>query len=245
YIRELKHLCEARGVLLIVDEVQTGLGRTGQFFPCQHYDLQPDILCLAKSLGGGIPIGAVCLGRRVTASGCIVAGMHGSTFGGNPLACAAALTTLDILESERLAERAADLGEYALDRLRAMRSPLIRETRGRGLLLGIELTTRVQPYLEALCERGILALPAGPRVLRLLPPLVITRAQLDHVLATIESVLGCASVVHTQPVNDTGEVLSSEVTLLKDMLCIPSYSGEERVLARFLVEQARALGMEA
>src|SRR5713226_2936865 len=164
YVDGLASLCRERGALLIVDEVQTGFGRTGRLFACNHYDLQPDILCLAKSLAGGIPMGAVCLGPRVTESGRITRGVHGSTFGDNPLACAAALATLDILEQEALPERAADLGEQALERLRALRTPLIREVRGRGLLLGIELSRRVQPYLEALLERGVLALQAGPNV---------------------------------------------------------------------------------
>src|SRR5437660_816615 len=189
YIHGLASLCRERGALLIIDEVQTGFGRTGRLFACNHYDLQPDILCLAKSLAGGIPMGAVCLGPRVTESGRITKGVHGSTFGGNPLACAAALTTLDILEQEALTGRAATLGTYALERLKALRTPLIREVRGRGLLLGIELRQRAQPYLEGLLERGILALPPGPNVMRLLPPLVITEAQLERVRNAIETPL--------------------------------------------------------
>src|SRR5947199_1632025 len=189
YVHGLARLCSERGALLIVDEVQTGFGRTGRFLACNYYDLQPNILCLAKSLGGGIPMGAVCLGPRVMESGRITRGVHGSTFGGNPLACAAALVSLDILEREALPERAAALGSLALDRLRKLQTPLIREVRGRGLLLGIELSRRAQPYLEALFERGILALQAGPNVIRLLPPLVITEAQLARVLAALEEVL--------------------------------------------------------
>src|SRR5579863_8376929 len=191
YVNGLAALCRERGALLIVDEVQTGLGRTGRLFACEHYNLQPDILCIAKSLAGGVPMGAICLGPRVTQSGRISGGMHGSTFGGNPLACAAALTTLDILEREALPERAAALGAFALERLRSLRSPLIREVRGRGLMLGIELHRRAQPYLEALLARGVLALPAGPNVLRLLPPLVITEEQLERALDCVAEVLGC------------------------------------------------------
>ena len=190
YIEGVARLCRERGALLIIDEVQTGFGRTGVLFATERLKVQPDILCLAKSLAGGVPMGAVGLGSRVIGSGRITKGVHGSTFGGNPLACAAALATLDIFEREHLVERAATLGEHAMQRLRAMRSPLMREVRGRGLLIGIELTRRVQPYLETLCERGILALPAGPNVLRLLPPLVITEAQLDHVLNIVEEILG-------------------------------------------------------
>ena len=189
YIHGLVSLCHERGALLIIDEVQTGFGRTGRLFACQHYNLQPDILCLAKSLAGGIPMGAICLGQRVMESGRITRGIHGSSFGGNPLACAAALTTLDILEREALAERADALGQNALQRLRTLHSPLIREVRGKGLLLGIELKRRVQPYLEALSERGVLALQAGSNVIRLLPPLVITEEQLERVLDVVEEVL--------------------------------------------------------
>lgn len=242
YISGLAEICHERGALLIVDEVQTGFGRSGRLFASSHYDLEPDILCLAKSLGGGLPMGAICLGRRVQDTGRITRGVHGSTFGGNPLACAAALATLDILEQEQLPERAAELGAYALERLRQIRSPLIREVRGLGLMLGIELSGKVQPYLEQLGERGILALPAGPRVLRLLPPLVISRTQLARALDTIEEILGgtACELVHDRP-----EEIQPEVALLRNMLSIPSYSGEEHALARYLVEQARNLGLEA
>lgn len=211
YVQELAALCHERGALLIIDEVQTAFGRTGRLFACEHYDLQPDILCLAKSLAGGVPMGAIGLGRRVMESGRIAKGVHGSTFGGNPLACAAALATLDILEQEKLVEQAVALGEYALQRLQAMHSPLIREVRGRGLLIGIELNRRVQPYLEALCERGVLALPAGPNVLRLLPPLVITEEQLKHVLDVIEELLVHQSHAKTQNVPSTGNSLPEEI----------------------------------
>src|SRR5713101_2040542 len=265
YVHGLASLCRGRGALLIVDEVQTGLGRTGRLFACQHYDLQPDILCLAKSLAGGVPMGAVCLGQRVMESGRITRGIHGSSFGGNPLACAAALAALDIIEREALPERAATLGARTLERLRAMRTPLIRAVRGRGLLLGIELNQRAQPYLEALCERGVLALQAGPNVIRLLPPLVITEEQLEWVLNAIEEVLSAqggagrlqAGRPQESPLHyasgtwSTGAESSNqaelrhqnEVAMLQDMLTIPSYSGQERPLAQYLVEQARQMGL--
>ncbi len=189
YIYRVAELCHERGAMLIIDEVQTGFGRTGRLFACEHYNLTPDILCLAKSMAGGIPMGAICLGSRVSESGHIHSGVHGSTFGGNPLACAAALETLAILEREQLPARAAESGAYLLERLQSLHLPLIREVRGLGLMIGIELRTRVQPYLEALLERGILALPAGPNVIRLLPPLVITHAQIDHVVEQMRAVL--------------------------------------------------------
>jgi predicted acetylornithine/succinylornithine family transaminase/N-acetyl-ornithine/N-acetyl-lysine deacetylase len=244
YINGLAELCHERGALLIVDEIQTGFGRTGRLFASQLYGVEPDILCLAKSLGGGIPMGAIALGRRVQESGRIGKGVHGTTFGGNPVACAAALATLDIFEREDLAGRAAELGEFALQRLRAIQSPLIREVRGRGLLLGIELSAKVQPYLERLCERGILALPAGPRVLRLLPPLVITREQLAYVLDVVEEILTGSPVNRAIP-REQSEEIRPEVALLQGMLRVPSYSGEESAVARYLVEQARGLGLEA
>src|SRR5215472_11649797 len=134
YIQGVARLCRESGALLIVDEIQTGFGRTGTLFAFERlkeqYNIQPDILCLAKSLAGGVPMGAVGLGQRVIESGRITKGVHGSTFGGNPLACAAALATLDIFEREHLVERAATLGEHAMQRLCAMHSPLIREVRG-------------------------------------------------------------------------------------------------------------------
>jgi predicted acetylornithine/succinylornithine family transaminase/N-acetyl-ornithine/N-acetyl-lysine deacetylase len=247
YITGLAQLCRERGALLIVDEIQTGFGRTGSLFACTQYNLQPDILCLAKSLAGGVPMGAICLGSRVVESGKISKGVHGTTFGGNPLACAAALATLDILEREELAERAARLGAYAIERLRALRSPLIREVRGRGLLIGIELKQRVQPYLEELCERGILALPAGPNVLRLIPPLVISQEQLGYVLDVVEQILSgagrAARTDVTAAVQENGG--SREIALLREMVTIPSYSGQEGALARFMVERAQEMGLYA
>jgi predicted acetylornithine/succinylornithine family transaminase/N-acetyl-ornithine/N-acetyl-lysine deacetylase len=253
YVRELAALCRERGALLIVDEVQTGFGRTGSLFACEQYNIQPDILCLAKSLAGGVPIGAIGLGTRVVESGRISKGSHGSTFGGNPLASAAALATLEVIEREELPRRAAELGEYALQRLRAMRSPFVREVRGRGLLIGIELNRRVQPYLEALAARNILALPAGPNVLRLLPPLVITQEQLDHVLDVIEALLagpsnGRETREQATVISTSAERVGSNeanIALLQSMLTIPSLSGQESALAHYLAEQARLMGLFA
>jgi len=248
YIMALADLCRERGALLIIDEVQTGFGRTGQLFACEHYSLQPDILCLAKALAGGVPMGAICLGPRVMESGRITRGVHGSTFGGNPLVCAAALATLDIIEREALPQRAAQLGGRALEYLRSLNSPLIREVRGIGLMLGIELTRRAQPYLEALLERGVLALPAGPNVIRLLPPLVITEEQLMRALQAVATVLGAEQPTRldapVQSVN-TEHHEHREIELLRSMLTIPSLSGQENALAHFLIGQARAMGLYA
>jgi acetylornithine/LysW-gamma-L-lysine aminotransferase len=186
YLRGLRELCDATGVLLIVDEVQTGFGRTGRTFACQHSGVVPDVLCLGKALGAGLPMGAVAVGARVPE---LPVGTHGSTFGGNPLACAAALAGLDVLADERLAERSAELGAWLLERARAIDLPLVREVRGLGLMLGIELRVRVAPIVSALMRKRVIALPAGPTVLRLLPPLVVTREELACGMHTIEETL--------------------------------------------------------
>jgi acetylornithine/LysW-gamma-L-lysine aminotransferase len=196
YVPAVAALCRERGALLILDEVQTGFGRTGRMFACEHEGVVPDLLCLAKSMGGGVPIGAVAIGPRVTG---LKPGVHGSTFGGNPLACAAAIATIRIMQDERLPERAAATGQRMLERLRSLQAPIIREVRGLGLLLGVELRDRVRPVLTALQERGVLALPAGPTTLRLLPPLTITDDQVDLALSAIEHVLTGSAGVSPAP----------------------------------------------
>ncbi len=186
FLLGLQELCRERGALLIVDEVQTGFGRTGKMFASEHYGLEGDLIALAKSIAGGLPMGAVLMGKRVKKLEPLI---HGSTFGGNPLACAAGLAAIGYIEKENLPARAAELGAYTLGRLQRIESPLVREVRGLGLLLGIELKQKVTPYLMALLERGVLALPAGPNVLRLLPPLVIEKSDLDIVVDQIDKVL--------------------------------------------------------
>ena len=186
FLQAARDLCDAHGALLILDEIQTGFGRTGRLFASEHYDLQPDILALAKSIAGGLPMGATLLGPRV---GELPRLVHGSTFGGNPLAAAAAHAALRVLQEERLPERAARLGALVRERLAQIDSPLIREVRGLGLMIGIELKIKVGPVLRALQERGVLALPAGATVLRLLPPLVISEEDLIYVIDAIEDVL--------------------------------------------------------
>ena len=179
-------LCRERGALLIVDEVQTGFGRTGRMFACEHYGLEPDLLCLAKSIAGGLPMGATLIGERI---GQLPPQTHGSTFGGNPLACAASLAAIDYLESNHLPERAVELGEWFIGELQKIESPLIREVRGLGLMVGIELKQKVTPYLQALMAKGVLALPAGLTVMRFLPPLVIEKEDLARVVEAVRSVL--------------------------------------------------------
>lgn len=188
YFRQVRELCDQKGILLILDEVQTGFGRTGTLFACEQF-VEPDILCVAKSLAGGIPMGAVLCSDAVH----VPMKSHTSTFGGNPLACAAALASLEVIERERLSERARTLGEYFLEELRANKSERIREVRGLGLMLGIELKEKAGPYVQRLMERGIIVLLAGATVIRLLPPLVITRDEIDRVLSALKEVLASTS----------------------------------------------------
>lgn len=185
YLRAVRQLCDDHGVLLIMDEVQTGFGRTGRWFGCEHAGVVPDLMALGKAIAGGVPMGAIGVGPKVTG---LKPGMHGSTFGGNPLACAAALATLDIFEEEDLVARSADLGAYFMERLEEINSPLIREVRGLGLMVGIELRIRAREVVVRLMERGILTLTASPNVLRMLPPLVVSREELDRVVEAISEV---------------------------------------------------------
>ncbi|NWG17002.1 MAG: aspartate aminotransferase family protein [Chloroflexi bacterium] len=189
YLAEVQRLCHERGALLVLDEVQTGFGRTGHLFAYRHDGIQPDLVCLAKSIAGGLPMGAVLIGERV---GKIPPATHGSTFGGGPVACAAALAVLDVLQTTNLIERASRLGAAVLDHLHTNRPAGVREVRGRGLMIGLELRGKVAPVLRALQTRGVLALPAGSTVLRLLPPLVISEDDLWQAIQTIEEVVNDA-----------------------------------------------------
>ena len=177
YLGRLRELCTARGALLIFDEIQTGMGRTGDWWACQGVGVIPDVMCLGKGLAGGLPMGAVVWRGEL---GAFPRGAHGSTFGGNPLACAAARATLQVLARDDLPGRAAALGEPFIEELRQLGHPLVRQVRGRGLMIGLELRQRVTPVLRALMARGVLALPAGPTTLRLLPPLTISQDELDQ-----------------------------------------------------------------
>ncbi len=185
YLQATRALCDDTGTLLCIDEVQTGFCRTGRFFAIEHAGVQPDLLCLAKAMGGGFPIGAVVCCDTVQ----VGPGQHGSTFGGNPLACAAALAAIGFMREQRLDEQAAAKGQHLLAALRTLQSGHIREIRGLGLMVGIELREPVHPHLEALLEDGVLALAAGPTVLRLLPPLTIETSDLDTVVAAIARAL--------------------------------------------------------
>jgi len=191
YLRQVREVCTERGILMIADEIQSGLGRTGKTFACEHEGVQPDIYILGKALGGGIvPISAVV--TRWDIMDVFKPGDHGSTFGGNPLACAVACKVIEILNTQKYQRNAAELGHYFFERLRALRSGKIREIRGRGLWIGIELhpaAGRARPYCEQLMQLGLLCKDTHEQTIRLAPPLCITRDELDWALDRLGRVL--------------------------------------------------------
>lgn len=187
YLQSVREVVTAKGALLILDEVQTGF-RTGAYFACQHVGVVPDILVTSKGLGNGVPIGATFVSAQIAEQ--LSGGVHGTTFGGNPLACAAALATLETLELDNLLDQSATIGNYLVDQIRGLNHPKIRDVRGKGMMIGIELKMRATPALKGLQERGVLALMAGNLVLRLLPPLILTKEQADVAVQTLAEVLG-------------------------------------------------------
>jgi len=195
YLRAVRKLCKDAGILLMLDEVQTGIGRTGAMFAFEHAGIRPDVLTLAKGLGGGVPVGAML--ARGDVAGALGPGTHGSTFGGNPLACRAALTVLDVIARESLLENVREQGARLMLGLKtlARTHPVIVDVRGEGLLIGAELAVDVADMIARCREAGLLLLSAGPRVLRFLPPLNVTAADIDQAL----TVLGdCLAAVEEQ-----------------------------------------------
>ena len=186
YLRGLRELASERGAMLIMDEVQTGLGRTGKWFACEHSGIAPDLLVMGKAIGGGVPMGAVGISDTVKN---LAPGVHGTTFGGNPLASAAAIASLTEMKRLDIPRLAAEKGAYFKERLEEINSPVIREVRGLGLILGAELKTKTTAYIRALQGEGVLAIPAGINVLRFLPPAVITYEQIDTVIEKVAKVL--------------------------------------------------------
>ena len=187
YLEALRERCDQTGAMLIIDEIQTGFGRTGKWFGFEHAGIVPDIIAVGKAIAGGVPMGAVCWRE---AHGPIGRATHGSTFGGNPLACAAAVAAISAIRDEGLVDKARVNGAWFIKELEALELRAVRQVRGRGLMVGLELRGRVTPVLKALQEEGVLALPAGLNTLRLLPPLIISREQLSLIAAAIEAVLG-------------------------------------------------------
>lgn len=190
FLKELREICDERGVLLIFDEIQTGFGRTGKLFACEHSNVIPDILCLAKSIGGGVPIGVTVARDEVMSS--FELGEHTSTFGGNPLVCAAGSAAIDVVVGEKLPARAEALGRYFMDELKKLqvKYKIIREVRGKGLMIGVEFRFDVLNIILGALRRNVVVLDAGRNVLRFLPPLVITEEQIGRVVSVLDEVIG-------------------------------------------------------
>jgi LysW-gamma-L-lysine/LysW-L-ornithine aminotransferase len=188
FLKGVKKLCEEHGALLVLDEVQTGMGRTGKWFAHEHFDVEPDIMCLSKGIGGGLPLGATLVSEAVSQK--LFKGAHTSTFGGNPLVCAAGLATINYIEKHDLVSEAGSKGAYFMEKIREINSPIVREVRGKGLMIGIELKRKSTEYIRALQDDGLLVFPSGSLVIRLLPPLTITREQIDMAVEKLTKALG-------------------------------------------------------
>lgn len=185
YIQAVRELCDQQGALLIVDEVQTGFCRTGRFFACEHYDLRPDILTLAKAIASGLPMGAILVADHVQ----VPMGRHGSTFGGNPLVCAVATRVIEVLQRDNLAAHAEAMGAYFRAGLEARPHEQVRQIRQRGLMIGVELKIKAKPVLKRLMELGVLVMTSGSTILRFLPALTIQPAEIDVAVAAFHQVL--------------------------------------------------------
>ena len=198
YLNEVREICSEKGVLLILDEIQTGFGRTGKWFCKEHEGIEPDIMTVAKALGAGLPIGAMLAKEGIE----FETSEHGSTFGGNPLACAAALASIKVIEEEGLVEKSSELGAYFMEKVHDERiglysNPVVKEIRGKGLMIGIELTKPCGGVVDKAIERGILINCTSDTVIRLVPPLVISKEQIDRVIAVL-----CDLLI---PLNSTAE----------------------------------------
>jgi len=189
FLQDVRKLCDEKGILLIFDEIQAGLGRTGRLWACQHWDTTPDIMCLAKGIAGGVPMGATLVRPDILAS--ISKGEHSSTFGGNPLSCAAGIAALKALTEDGLIENSEKMGKIfreGLEKLKDKHSS-IREIRGKGLMIGVEMKFEIRDILMNLIKEGVLMLYSGRNILRILPPLVISEEDIAKVLQSLDSVL--------------------------------------------------------
>ena len=189
FLQEVRKLCDEKGILLIFDEIQAGLGRTGRLWACDHWNTTPDIMCLAKGIAGGVPMGATLVRPDILAA--ISKGEHSSTFGGNPLSCAAGIAALKALTEDGLIENSEKMGKIFREGLEKLKEnhPIIREIRGKGLMIGVELKFEVRDVLMNLIKEGVLMLYSGRNILRILPPLVITEEDITKVLQSLDSVL--------------------------------------------------------
>jgi acetylornithine/LysW-gamma-L-lysine aminotransferase len=189
FLQEVRKLCDEKGILLIFDEIQAGLGRTGRLWACEHWNTVPDIMCLAKGIAGGVPMGATLVRPDILAA--ISKGEHSSTFGGNPLSCAAGIAALKAITEDGLIKNSEKMGKIFIEGLEKLKEnhPIIREVRGKGLMIGVELKFEVKDVLMNLIEKGVLMLYSGRNILRILPPLVITEEDITKVLQTMDIVL--------------------------------------------------------
>lgn len=188
FLQKAYDICQKHNVLYIADEIQSGLGRSGKTFACDWEDVTPDMYILGKALGGGVmPISCVAADSAIL--DVFTPGSHGSTFGGNPLACAVSVTSLEVIEEEHLAERSRELGDYFLEKLKHISNPAIQEVRGRGLFIGVELTEPARPYCQKLKDEGLLCKETHDNVIRFAPPLTITQTELDWAIAKITDIL--------------------------------------------------------
>ncbi|MCX6657383.1 MAG: aminotransferase class III-fold pyridoxal phosphate-dependent enzyme, partial [Euryarchaeota archaeon] len=195
YLKELRRICSEKGILLILDEIQTGFARTGKMFAFQHENIKPDILCVGKALGGGLyPVSAALSTREIMSV--FTPGSHGSTFGGNPLACAIAEESLNVLLDEKLADRSTEMGAYFVNRLKEIKSKKIKAIRSKGLLIGVEFhlgpKETVRPLCEKLMAKGVLAKDTHEKTIRFAPPLVITKDEVDWAIERIREVFDAA-----------------------------------------------------
>lgn len=188
FLKQAQELCKANNVLLVCDEIQTGFGRTGKMFASDWEDVKPDMYIMGKALGGGVfPISAIAADKEILSV--FEPGSHGSTFGGNPLGCAVAIAAMDVLADEGLVQRSLEMGEYFIGKLREIKNPVIKEIRGRGLFIGVELTTAARPYCEQLKELGLLCKETHETTIRFAPPLMISKEDLDWAIERIKKVL--------------------------------------------------------
>lgn len=187
FIKDLRTFCDEQNIVLIFDEIQCGMGRTGRMFAGEHYGVKPDIMTLAKGLGGGLPVGAILSNEKVSSS--INFGDHGTTFGGNPLVCAASLATIEVIESENLLQQAEEKGNWIRSQIIALNNPDVKEVRGMGLMIGVEFDFETKALVQKMLENGVLANATAGNVLRLLPPLNISYEYLGNVVETIKKSL--------------------------------------------------------
>jgi acetylornithine/N-succinyldiaminopimelate aminotransferase len=186
YLREVREICDEKGALMILDEVQTGFGRTGKWFAREHSGIRPDIMTIAKAIGGGFPMGAMLAREEVAAN--FVRGDHASTFGGNGLACAAALANIEVIEKEKLVKRSQDMGNYLMKKLKELDKDYVLDIRGKGLMVGMELSIKCEDIVAKARENGVLLNCTSESVLRFVPPLTITKQQLDTAVSVLDEI---------------------------------------------------------